>query len=308
MNYFVSAEDIAYHHWQLELLIESFKLHGLIDKLSIGVAENNEEKLVDFTHNLKIAQKQIFRHDNVGRRRGCLSLNKPYSLYAALTQGLITQPVTLIDPDMILVSPVSEPVENVVYHNNPLFTCDYVEQNHCPVKKHVREIMEIRKIEDIGVDYWISLGSVMTFKDVPKDFFSRVIEWTERLEYERKRKSDNEWRHTEKAAWIMTMLEFYGHLSYHGRNDYEMTLLDNRNANFIHYTHGMPPVFSKFMYSYKPPHAFAMGNLFEVLLQNNPTVSTNYMQKVVKSYVNLRPPEKKSSKILEFKVQQVTVK
>lgn len=71
MEYFVSAEDTSYHHWQLEFLIESFKLHKLQDKLVIAVASNNEEKLVDFSANLKTCQR-IFMHDNIGRKRGYL--------------------------------------------------------------------------------------------------------------------------------------------------------------------------------------------------------------------------------------------
>src|SRR5208283_4673566 len=136
MEYFVSAEDTSYHHWQLELLIESFKAHNLQEKLVIAVASNPEEKLIDFTANLKTT-KRIFMHDNIGRKRGFLPLNRPYSLFAAVSQGLVKLPVTLIDPDMILTTPVPAPKENIQFQLNPLFSLTYVEQNHCHIQKHI---------------------------------------------------------------------------------------------------------------------------------------------------------------------------
>lgn len=310
MEYFVSAEDTTYHHWQLELLIESFKLHGILDKLVIGVASNDEEKLVDYTHNIKTC-KRMFLHENIGRKRGYLPLNRPYSLYAAISQGLIQQPLTLIDPDMILVSAIPDQPENVSFQLKPLFTSSYCEQNHCQVRKHIKELLKLRKIEeDNTIDYWIPLGSLMTFRDVPPEFFSRVVEWTEILEYERKKKCSGDWWHTERAAWTMTLLEYHGHLTYKGRHDYEMTLLDSNQAHhFIHYEHGLPPIFSKHQFRYRPPQCFTMGNLFDVLLENNPTTTTNYMQAIVRSYLKTRPKEQQNPTVTkEYKVQMVTVK
>jgi hypothetical protein len=310
MEYFVSAEDTTYHHWQLELLIESFKLHGMLDNLVIGIASNDEEKLVDYTYNLKTC-KRMFLHDNIGRKRGYLPLNRPYSLYAAVNQGLVKQPFALIDPDMILVVPIPQQVENITFQLKPLFTSDFCEQNHCQVRKHIKELLKLRKIEDDNtIDYWIPLGSLMTFNNVPLDFFSRVVEWTEILEFERKRKSSENWWWTEKVAWVMTLLEYHGHLTYKGGYDYEMTLLDSNQAkNFVHYEHGLPPVFSKHMYRYQPPQGFTMGNLFDVLLSNNPTSTTNYVQHVVRSYLKTRPREKQNETVTkEYKVQMVTVR
>ena len=308
MEYFVSAEDTSYHHWQLELLIESFKLHGIQDKLVIAVASNNEEKLIDFTANLRVAQR-MFVHDNIGRKRGYLPLNRPYGLFAAVSQGLVKLPVTLIDPDMILVVPPPDPTENIQFQLNPSFTSDYVMANQCPARKHIQNLLKLKEIEDADINYWIPLGSVMTFNNVPQEFFSRVVEWTETLEYERKRETNVNWWHTEKAAWVMTLLEYHGHLTYRGRHDMEMTLLDNNKTNhFIHYTHGLPPVFSKHMYRFQPPQAFSMGNLFDVLLENNPTTCTNYLQHIVRSYLAIKPQQPKPpSNLKEFKVQQVTV-
>lgn len=290
MDYFVSAEDTAYHHWQLELLIESFKVNNLADRLVIALAETNEDKSVDFTANLRTFER-IFTHENIGRKRGYLPMNRPYSLLAALEQRVIEQPFTLIDPDMLLVAPIPLRKENVTFQLNPLFTSDAVEPN-LPIRKHVREILKLRKVEDSEINYWIPLGSVMTFNDVPRDFFNRAVEWTEILEFARQKEHPGKsWWPTEKAAWVMSLLEYHGHLTYKGVYEYEMNLLDNNMANhFVHYTHGLPPVFSKYHYRYNSPEGFAMGDLFEVFLTNNPTSTTNYARQIVQSFLRTRTP------------------
>ena len=44
MNYFVNSENHPYYHWQLELLIESFKYNKCEESLLITVAENDNTK------------------------------------------------------------------------------------------------------------------------------------------------------------------------------------------------------------------------------------------------------------------------
>ena len=47
-----------------------------------------------------------------------------------------------------------------------------------------------------------------------------------------------------------------------------------------------------------------MGDLFEVILKNNPTTCTNHMQQVVRSYLQLKPqPQRTSGTLREFKLQ-----
>lgn len=251
MDYFVSAEDTCYHHWQLELLIESFKLNNLQDSLVIGIAKNSEEKLVDFSHNLR-KKSRIFTHENLGRAKDCLALNRSYGLYTAIANGLIKQPFTLIDPDMVLIKPVQSE-NNIEFQVNSSFV----------------------------------LSSVMSFNSVPNEFFAKVTTFAG------------------KASWSAVLQEFKDKLSYKPRQDLEMTLLDNNKThNFIHYDHGLPPVFSKLMYKFKPPEAFVMGNLFESILQNNPTSSTNYFQDVVRSYRDSQPKQFYPS----MSIQEIIVK
>jgi len=283
MNYIVSAEYNNYHCWQLEILIESFKLNKLEDKLFIALAENNDPKLTDFCFNLKDF-KNVFYHENIGQKRNYLAMNRPYSTTSALNNKIISQPFTIIDPDMILVAPLNEPEQNITFYIDPMMSKQYVKQ-HYDVDPYISEIAKLQKIKAED-HYWIELGSVMTFNNVSIDFFNRVIEWAEIIEYERRKKSNSQWWHSERVAWILTLLEFNGLITYKENLQYETNLLsDNLDCHFIHYNHGMPPQFNKAMYHFHPPDFLSLGNPFEALLQNNPSRCSNYMQQIVRSYL-----------------------
>ncbi|MGH7174761.1 MAG: hypothetical protein ACREGR_00170, partial [Minisyncoccia bacterium] len=92
-------------------------------------------------------------------------------------------------------------------------------------------------------------------------------------------------------------------LNIEARTDLEMHLLDHNAENhFIHYQHGLPPVFSKGMFRYEPPACLALGDLFHTLLSHNPTTSTNVLQKVVRSYISEHKIEVKEPVYKEIEV------
>lgn len=195
MDYFVSIEDTTYHHWQIELLLESFNRHGIINNVVVAIAKNDEPKSLDFTKNLKKI-KRIFYHENIGRKRKYLPINKPYSLYNAIKNELISQPFTLIEPDMILGKPVDIPINNITFQINPTLTLKSACEKNPKINDYIKNIIKIKKMNE--EEFWISLGNIMTFNKIPEEFFERVIEWTENLEYENRKKSQENWWYTEK--------------------------------------------------------------------------------------------------------------
>ena len=79
MKYFVSIENTSYFYWQIELLIQSFKMHGLENDLIISIADNQIPKNNMYFKNL-IKHKNLYSHENVGKERNYLPLNRIYSL------------------------------------------------------------------------------------------------------------------------------------------------------------------------------------------------------------------------------------
>jgi len=75
-------------------------------------------------------------------------------------------------------------------------------------------------------------------------------------------------------------------------NDYfEVSLLHhNVDAPFIHYEFGLPPDFIKVNYTFDDQIAIlaAGGSPFDAILKNNPTSSTDFLQRVVQSYMKGR--------------------
>jgi len=278
MDYFVSAENTTYHHWQLELLIESFKHHGLQDKLCIAVAENEKSKVLpQFLNNFYEHERKFF-HTNMGVQRGHKYLNQPYALEKTIDDGLIKQPFTVIEPDMVLYKPIQPQKHNVCFQIDPLFNRKYVVEQ-CPLADRHLRMFSRRKSENI----WLPIGRIIILNDVPKEIFRRNCEWSEKL----LNKQRKPWKHTVWVAWVLNLIELHGYAKFHGDFCYEMSMMEmNPNHNFINYRFGMPPAFSKYMFRYKPPEYFSLGvSPFELLAKEAPTPPAHYIQTLVKKYL-----------------------
>jgi hypothetical protein len=61
-------------------------------------------------------------------------------------------------------------------------------------------------------------------------------------------------------------------------------LHEDANLNFIHYKNGIPPVFHKKFYKYENGMFYGDLGPYETILEHNPTVNTNFMHQVIRSY------------------------
>ncbi len=88
MQYFVSVENSSYFYWQLEILIESFLMQGLENKLVIGFAENESQKLKGLSSNIvKYGKKFILNND--GRKLDYLPINRINSIRYAMAYKIL---------------------------------------------------------------------------------------------------------------------------------------------------------------------------------------------------------------------------
>jgi len=130
----------------------------------------------------------------------------------------------------------------------------------------------------------MGLGYTMVFNDVPTSFFENTLSIMEALPEER----GNDWD-VEKGAWMYSIIQHHSNnveFTFHPAQ-LEMSLLHpNYDANFIHYTHGIPPVFHKRHFKFEHP-GFIMTEFahpYDVFDVHNPTKITDYMKKVIHSY------------------------
>lgn len=290
MKYFVSIENTSYFYWQIELLIQSFKMHGLENDLIISIADNQIPKNNMYFKNL-IKHKNLYSHENVGKERNYLPLNRIYSLEKMTREGILDYPFTLIHSDMVL----KQPIQSEKYNSNIITNTYQIEEE---------EINEIINFEKLKKDM-ISKGIISsldqfyyshpiifnhdekTTNSFKENFFKFLIYEIELMILENKNnKSKN--LNFEKATWKKVLLNSAGHCEISG-DVLSCSVTDDIEAPFIHYNKGIPPAFSKLYFKYdnykEPVFLAGVNDPFQQIL-NLRTVSANssFLAEVVDSY------------------------
>jgi hypothetical protein len=275
MQYYVSIENTTYFYWQIELLIESFKRKGIQDDLVIAIAENTTQKNVRFSKNI-LSHKNKFIHHNYGEEVGYKPLNKYYGLIIATTNKNIHSPFAVLHPDMVLIEPIDieKHKENIVFHNGI---------NDPVVMAAIRpELEETAKASNLKVEDFpqkLPLGNIIVYQNTELDLFHRIL-W--RMNLMRKKYNQETNFNLQKAAITLTILENLGKYTCKGI-PMECNLVDHQPFNFVHYKYGLPPVFNK--KSYVSNVFMPNADPFTVLLEHNPTPVTDYVQKIIRSYL-----------------------
>lgn len=287
MQYFVSIENSSYFYWQIELLIESFLMQGLEDKLVIGIAENNSQKIKGFSGNL-VKHPHKFMHPNDGKDLGYMPVNRINSLRTALVTGILKFPFTLIHADMILRNPVDDFKEE--YKEYGVILNNFEDVNQVEVQKIKQEIKP--SIEKLARERGVEVKDLppVTFFSGPvvfrspfeyfqNDFFSKLqINLLSILE-----KNGGDFP-CEKAAWELTLIESFQHCGIRGDFLAAPLMHANENMNFIHYKNGIPPIFNKKFFKFDTPPYYVLTSPYDVILEHNPNINTNYLHQVIRSY------------------------
>lgn len=243
MKYFVSIENTAYMRWQLKLLQAS--MGEFADQLLVAVCDTPYEKP-------ETLNCRTFKHENIGLNIGYSPINKPYALMNAVAAGVLKQPFTVIDPDMVFLKPITE--ENVACASQWMW--------HMEIQFLEAELGWF-VIKDMGLDLprekWIPCGCVYQFNDVPNDIFEEMYYACADLAAFYK-PGDGKLKNTD-AYWVREMLAFAWPMSYLTDvklvNNFQMPLnpeLDRveKDACLIHYCGSFRPYFDK--------HKFHLGH------------------------------------------------
>lgn len=285
MEYFVNCENTPYYHWQLELLIESFKRHGLEKQLLVGLAEATAPINKHFCRNL-YSHERLFAHQNIGSIRGYKGLNRTYSLYWAVNSKAISQPVCYMASDVVLRRPLDISfqgnVPGIVFDPDPFFTIDEAE-------KTVGPFWEWRGRPKSDYDLrWVPVGPIMIFNQIPAMIFQRVSTIAESLALQQLLAGKEIWEHTDKLAWAINLADYVGHIQIRGDYTLAMNMLGGGDSPFIFYEHGLPPVFNKTMFQYSPPNYVSFGDPFEVLAANSPTPASHFISQLAQTSLAAR--------------------
>ena len=268
MRYFVGIENRAYHHWQIELLIESFRMLKMDERLVIGVGDCETGPEPFDIRNL-VGHKNKIAHEQ----------QQAHSLFAmvtALESGILTQPFAYIHPDMLMMKPLvlDDKDTNIIYHKSNYPDLE-LEATH---KLFPNELP------------CLSMGGVVVFQNTPMSYFHGAWNWAK--QFSEKAKNVAPLMNNCDPIRAGLIAAFYANSTLSAKADYFESTLWSYSLNhgcFLHYRHGLPPLFSKNHY-YKIPGEVILGDKdpYKVLLNNNPTLATNYMQDVIRSYKGIK--------------------
>jgi hypothetical protein len=286
MQYFVSAENSSYFYWQLELLIESFLMQGMEKDLVIGLAENDAQKIRGYSSNL-VKYGNKFVHTNEGKKLDYLPINRVNAIRYALAYKMLEFPFVLIHADMLLKNPIKlqeEDSEFGIIINNYEDTSE-AEKNAIKqaIEPDLKQLAKDREVEFESLPTLPALSAPIVFNKpfeyVADAFFSKLqINLLNILEKRGKNFP------CERAAWEQTLIESFQHCSIKGNFMAAPLLYEEENINFIHYKTGIPPVFNKKFYKFEHGTFFNGQGPYETILEHNPTVNSNYMHQIIRSY------------------------
>lgn len=278
MKYFTSAENNPYFWWQLELLVESFKMQGIEDQLIIALADT--EHSVALPPNMR--DVKVFGHKNYGAETGYKPINKPMSVWYARQGGILgeDEPFLVLDPDMLLAKPLNEdkldfsiPLSSQYQH---IMEFDHMEEQGCPTLRNLEKMDKVDKWSCTGNTYLVGKG-------VPTEIFNRIADWCMKLVYEEKQE-DKYWWCSEMVAWNLAFIE--ADLEIKTRHDLDvLAFYDLDNHHIIHYHNGVPGFLK---HDYKDiPDGVLSFDPYMTMLTINPKQSSSirYLQDVVRSYL-----------------------
>lgn len=285
MEYIVSAEKSPFHQWQLELLIESFKVNNCQDDLLVCLSETELPIHPAFWRNIS-KHPRVFAHENIGSSRGYKGLNFVYDVLWAIKNKLIKQPFCHVPTDMVLKTiPNFKFIEKnpeIVFSPSPFFTFELAETN-------VESFWEVtNKTKEYYETNWMPLGPIVAYNNIPDIVFERSFILAERLVLKQILNNKPIWKDTVKLALAINLSDFIGKIRFRGNFDLVMNMLQVGNAPFIHYEHGMPPTFNKSMFLYNPPNFASFGDPLVVLSQNSPTENAHFLSKLAQNSISSR--------------------
>jgi hypothetical protein len=285
MDYFVSADNAPHHQWQMELLIESFRRHKLEDKLCVGLAESPAPANANFCRNL-YEHKRLLAHENIGGVRGYSPLNGLYSVMWAQQYNHVTQPLVVLERDLVLFRPPELLVggyPEITFAPWPFFTPESAAEAVGPFWEwlgHRKEDYTLR---------WLPVGSVMVFANVPVFVFERTIVLAELLAVQQLvHGRETIWEHTDKLAWAVNLADFVGQIMIRGDYSLTMPVLAGGDSPFIDYETGLPPTFHKSMFAYPPPSYVAFGDPFEILADSAISPNAHFLADLARANLDSR--------------------
>lgn len=284
MDYLVVAPHTPFYHWQISLLLQSFRGHGMEENLVILLLSDSSPQHSTFYNSfgnhsrLHIMRFACDQHPEILRANG---------IRHAVNAGLVTSPFVFIPPWCLLRSPMARPQANITFSFSADFDFPRLDTFGISSDAIQRRMHNQRR--------WLPTGEIVAFDEVGDDFFNKVVSHAELLAFDSIRdglkKGEEDYpRALCRAGIAFTALESSQRYTFDTTRHLECTLKEHdANANFINYFYGYPPSFSRCFYPGSGDQLMAYGSPFQGMLDLPANHATNFLKQVVASMVIFAP-------------------
>lgn len=285
MEFFVGIENTDYYTWQIELLLESFYQNQIQDRLLVANVASNTKPCQNFNWHLS-KHKRIYNIHKNNLELNYARLTVLKALYNSLKYKLLHQPFIYLQPSIVASKP--ELVKEFKFEGDILYSPD----EHFTIEHYKKKIPDFTNffthIDKINPSLFLKLGGVIVFQNTPLSFFQDVIHICEKLVQIQIKSKQEVYEHTDKLALSLAIIQNINKLKLSSL-PLSTHLMSNSDNLFVDYEHGMPPMFMKSMFQFKPPLFTACGHPYEVLNEHNPTTTSLYLAKLARNLLSKQP-------------------
>jgi hypothetical protein len=285
MEFFVGIENTDYCAWQIELLLESFHQHQIQDRLLVTNVASQTKPSQNFNFHLS-KHKRIYNIQKSKLDSKYSRLTVLLALYNSLKYNLIHQPFIYLQPSVVVSKP--ELVKEFKFDGDILYSPD----EHFNLEHYKQQIPGFinyfSHVNNINPSLFLKLGGVIVFQNAPLSFFQNAIHICKKLIQIQIKSKQEVYEHTDKLALSLAVIQDLNKLKLSSLS-LCTHLMSNSDNVFLDYERGMPPMFVKSMFQFKPPLFASCGHPYEVINEHNPTATSLYLAKLARNLLKKQP-------------------
>lgn len=240
MDFLVIANNSIQDSWKIELLIQSFRMHGLEDKLVVGLK-----------HRGKIKRSQLFSRNITSHERKFSFLELRYDPMFYGTFLAIENDI--INPDSFTIIPSTSILLNPKKLN--------LDQNESQIivaselRKHNSDLRE----QFESNNQWLPFQNTAVFNRVPKSYFAHLAQRSKYFQFP-------------ADCFNLTCVAYSKFLKF-GVENLESPLVQDADTLLVNYKEGLPPILNLKEIEQSVQFWGEENFLFELLVKNKPTIN-----------------------------------
>jgi hypothetical protein len=282
MDYLVVAPHTPFFQWQIALLVESFRMHGLEESLAVLLIAGSEKPVqsnycLSFVGHPRLRAVRLTSDSEP-------DIQRLHGITHAVSTGLVSQTFALLPPHCVFRYPFDKPQANITFTCKSDFT--FPQLNSFGISS---KALSMRLGEK---PVWLPVGEVFFFDGLMPEFFNIAAMRGEMIAFDSYRESYKEGKGVSpkglfRAAMAMAIMEAHGRVTLDTSKRLECHMNEHDNvSNIVNYYYGSPPNFSRAFYPTDGTGVTFSEDPFRGIMRSEDSAAANYMKNVA---VRLRP-------------------